>query len=657
VKVGQRIVEVVFKGVDQTSGAFGDMQKKLGQMGKDVPLLGAAFDLLKNPITLITSAVVGLATAIKKAGDNSIRLGASFQDLANRTDMSVESLARWKFIAEQNGSSIDEFEQAFRKLRNTMADAASNNQAAIDVFARLGVKATDVNGNMRDLETVLLEIGQAVREHGAASIEGAAAQDALGRSSAGVVAIIKQQSDALRAQISEASAYSSNMTSAWAASADAADDAMAKFRTARENANAGSTKWWATFRKDWAEGWSDFILYNTNNSGWEQLRKLEEDAAKAASHAVAASYIEGLIGGIKNGASESNVAALAESAVFDAARSLHIQTTGPVFDASTLTFIDKPKLVNKLQEEITAALTELRDMKAPGASAMATQDIELRFVGPDGKELNATNMLPKIDTDQSHLVALAEQAIRAASAFRDLAGEGNDLEGQLDGMRAVIDSLSEVMDPDARAEVIAYYKAMRDGIKQMAAEEDTLKDIGLGLKDGLEEIGVTAVDAFLNGEAGAMKFGDMIRRTITRAIAEAIVKMLVLKAISAISNGIIGAKDGGRPVPARAFGGRIPGFAAGGYAVPDGPRGMDSRMIMAMPGEEVINRQLSMRMDRMVTAFEQGAAVSPFALSGAGGGRSTVINFNVARPVNVLDALSLGRDAVTASRKYSEAVL
>jgi hypothetical protein len=189
--------------------------------------------------------------------------------------------------------------------------------------------------------------------------------------------------------------------------------------------------------------------------------------------------------------------------------------------------------------------------------------------------------------------------------------------------------------------------------KGLSEEMQAFLDNTYEVRMGLQDIGATAIDAFLNGEAAAMKFGDMIRRTVTRAISEAIAKFVFLKALSAIT-GIPMAQGG--TVSKLAFGGQIPN-AANGYAVPDGPRGMDSRMIMAMPGEEVINRRLSMRLDRMVSAYELGAAVSPFALSGAGGGRGTVVNFNVARPVSVLDALSLGKDAVTASRKFSEARL
>jgi hypothetical protein len=588
VKVGQRIVEIVFKGVDNTSGAFNDMQKKLGQMGKDVPLLGAAFDILKNPIALATTAVVGLASAIKKAYDQNVKLGASFQDMANRTDMSVESLSKWRFIAEQNGSSIDEFEQAFRKLRNTMADAATGNAAAVATFAKLGVSATDANGNMRDLETVLLEIGQAVRDHGAASIEGAAAQDVLGRSSAGVVAIIKQETGAIRAQMSEASAYTASMTTAWAAAADAADDAAAKAKIAGENIRAGLMPAKAEIQ-NW---WTDLLVSAFDADGWVKIKNANEEAARATAHAVAVGYLDGLIGGLEQGASSST------AAQYDAAIIKELEASG-----------------KKAAESAAKAAKEAAD-------AAWSRD--------------AASFAPK-------------NATFVWTFQQDDADQMQSRQNLDEAMKALLDS-TDIDFSEMNARLGPPIETMPKGLsEEMQAFLDNTYEVRMGLQD----IGTTAIDAFLNGEAAAMKFGDMIRRTITRAIAEAIMKFIVLKAISA-ATGIPMAQGG--TVPRRAFGGQIPN-AANGYAVPDGPRGMDSRMIMAMPGEEVINRRLSMRLDRMVSAYELGAAVSPFALSGAGGGRGTVVNFNVARPVSVLDALSLGKDAVTASRKFSEARL
>jgi hypothetical protein len=143
---------------------------------------------------------------------------------------------------------------------------------------------------------------------------------------------------------------------------------------------------------------------------------------------------------------------------------------------------------------------------------------------------------------------------------------------------------------------------------------------------------------------------------VTQAIAEAIAKFIILKILGMAKGGAVPSGPKTMGMPELALGGSIP-HAAGGYAVPDGPRGRDSMLIAAMPGEEVINRQLSQRLDRFISSMEFGAAVSPFAMSSTGGRGNVSVNFNVGRPVGVLDALSYGETATRAARKVAEANL
>ena len=206
---------------------------------------------------------------------------------------------------------------------------------------------------------------------------------------------------------------------------------------------------------------------------------------------------------------------------------------------------------------------------------------------------------------------------------------------------------------DALTSTSSGVQELTDAVREYTDAENAAYAGAQSLAYGLSDIAGQATVAFLTGTASAMKFGDMIKGAVLDAIRQMIAELIRAKILMAALK-LIGLKDGGQ-VP-MAFGGAIP-RAANGYAVPDGPRGMDSRLIMAMPGEEVINRSLSRRLDRFISSYEMGAAVSPFALKGAGGGRGNVINFNVGRPVSVLDALDLGRNAVTASRKFSEAML
>jgi len=107
--IGQRVVEIVIKGHDASVAAFKSLQanateskKKLSDLANEIPGLSRAMALLTNPIAATAAIVVGLGVAMTKAYNATVQLGASFQDMSRRTDLSVESLAKWKYIAEQN---------------------------------------------------------------------------------------------------------------------------------------------------------------------------------------------------------------------------------------------------------------------------------------------------------------------------------------------------------------------------------------------------------------------------------------------------------------------------------------------------------------------------------------------------------------------------
>lgn len=605
--IGQRVVEIVIKGHDASAAAFKSLtastkeaKNKLRELADEVPGLSRALALVTNPLVAAAAAIVGLATAAFRAAKANIELGASFEDMSNRTELSVESLARWKYIAEQNGASIGDFEMSFRKLRQTMADAISGDAAALKIFETLGVDAKDAaTGGMRDLETVMLEIGQAVRQYGVSSLQGAAAQDALGRGSSALVAIIKQQTGALAAQSAEAEIFSSNMTTAWAASADAADDAGARYKSALDNLRAKAMPDMSGIKNAWTE----LVVMMTNAEGWADLQKVEEDQARAAATAVGEAYtgslISGLVDGVTSGASSDNSKALADAILGDE-------------DAL------KAKIAARIKADAEAAIQKALVKMSSSVAPEVTMPVVVKH---------------------------------------DYYQKAEDVQAEIDAMLAkTAAQLAEAMDVDINGtiNVPVVLAVDEDAIAAITEEMQILDDAALSLKSGLEQAGAAAISAFMTGKAGAAEFANAIRTLVTQAIAEAIAKFIILKILGMAKGGEVPSGPKTMGMPELALGGSIP-HAAGGYAVPDGPRGRDSMLIAAMPGEEVINRQLSQRLDRFISSMEFGAAVSPFAMSGAGGGRGNVIvNFEVGRPVGVLDALSYGEVAATAARKVAE---
>lgn len=642
--IGKRVVEIVLKATDDTTGAFSGLTKKIAALTKEFPALGVLAGLGFGKVVEWAGKA---AQAIQQAINANVKLGASFDDMSKRTDLSAETLIKWDYVAKLGGSTIGDFETALRKLRQTMAEAINGGQTAVDVFNRLGVEFKNTDGSMRDLETVMLEIGQVIRQFGVESVQGAAAQDALGRSSASVVAILKQEASELAFAQREAEAYTSKMTKGWADAAAAIDDASERARAARENIIAGFNAKFS-LSKWWDESITGAMLQIFDLDAWDKLQDLERDRAKAAGTAVATAYVAGLVGEV-----QAQVAGPSSmvTPLISAALRAGVDVTEPVLDPETMTLIDKQRTAEAIAADLQAALLMARDIAGSRSMQGAGAPDEESLVVPDYLLPKPAQIQPFIgltDDAAGALIALKKEALDAAKGYRDLAGDGDQTALALSEMREVIDTLPPGLDPEVLQEIVDYYKDLRDEVEKLSEVEQALNDLSMDVSYGLGQVGSEAVKAWMDGTAGAMKFASAVGNVVKKAIADLIAQLLIVGPLMSLF--------GSMGIPGLARGGRIP-RAASGYAVPDGPRGMDSRLIMAMPGEEVINRHLSQRLERMVSAYEYGAAVSPFAVAGGRGGGAAVIQFNVGRPVSVLDALSYGEAAVTVSRKFREAEL
>ncbi len=593
-KIGQRVVEILIKAKDDASGPIKALGKSFDDLKSQVPLVAAAMALLTNPIAAVVATLVTLAKSAIAAYRANVQLGTAMDDLSKRTGQSVESLSKWAYVAELGGSSIADFESSFLKLRKSMADAVNGSQQAISSFATLGVAFKNTDGTMRDIEAVMLDIGEALRIFGPESLQGAAAQDVLGRSSAAFVATLRQGREELKLQAAEAKAWGAEMDSSFIKKVTEADDAAIRLRTA-----------WGKLTQEMTPA----------------LAKVTEAAG------VLAIMLSGRL-------------TEATQAAWDAEQ--EFRKNFRLFDEA------------KLNSGANAMIAAVERAKVESVARMTAADKEIAELSAKIAE----SMVPSKDRSMLDITPrLGEGADDGLMLWEDYADAARKLmtvQEEIDAY-GLPDPLNAMKIAEANAEYEALVKQMEaaaDAAEQMTYDEAAAADAAMALTNGLSSVASQGLAAFMAGTSHGMKFGQMLRDVVIKAVADLITKLTIVKGLMKLFT--LPFAQGGA-VPGMASGGSIP-RAANGYAIPDGPRGMDSRLILGMPGEEVINRSLSRRLDRFISAYEMSATVSPFALAGAGGG-GAVINFNVGRPVSVLDALDLGRNAVTASRKYSEASL
>jgi hypothetical protein len=167
-----------------------------------------------------------------------------------------------------------------------------------------------------------------------------------------------------------------------------------------------------------------------------------------------------------------------------------------------------------------------------------------------------------------------------------------------------------------------------------AQVEDRLGDIETAGVSAAQQIGAQFAEQFAMMMVQGGDVEDMFNNLLKSALS------------MGLSLGIRSAF--GLPLPFAA-GGTVP-KAAVGYSVPDGPRGLDSRMILAMPGEEVVSRKLSQRLDRYLGMAEVGD------IGQSGGGGSITVQNIMQRPQTRRDWVNFNRDSMRAVEDGKKAV-
>lgn len=158
------------------------------------------------------------------------KAGEDMQILAEKTDMSVESLSAIKYAATLVGVELDRVGTATFKLSKAMYEAAAGQEKTQAVFKTLGVAYQDSSGDLRDTGEVLMDIAAkfSTMEDGAA--KAALAQKVFGKSGAELIPLMNN----LQELGDEARRLGVVMTTEQAQSLATFDDSLDKIKITAE---------------------------------------------------------------------------------------------------------------------------------------------------------------------------------------------------------------------------------------------------------------------------------------------------------------------------------------------------------------------------------------------------------------------------------------
>jgi hypothetical protein len=166
----------------QVEGAAHSLTSRIGPLGGALGALA--------PV----ATVGGLAALVSKTID----AGDAMFDMAQKTGVSVESLAKFKNAATVNGTDIDTVARSLNKLNRGLDETATTGKGpAADALKFLGISAADASGKIKSADQVMLEIADKFSRMEDGSKKSALAFDLLGKSGTELIPMLNNGGQAI----------------------------------------------------------------------------------------------------------------------------------------------------------------------------------------------------------------------------------------------------------------------------------------------------------------------------------------------------------------------------------------------------------------------------------------------------------------------------
>lgn len=160
--------------------------------------INAGAALAVTGIGLLAAAIVKAEKALISMTKESAEYAKEIKKLSSVTGQSAESLQEFDYAAEMIGVSSDRIRDSLKETTNKMQEAATGTGDAYEAYNKLGVKITDVDGQLRSAEDVFYDTIDALGEMKNKTERDAIAMDLLSESAQELNPLIEIGSDGLK---------------------------------------------------------------------------------------------------------------------------------------------------------------------------------------------------------------------------------------------------------------------------------------------------------------------------------------------------------------------------------------------------------------------------------------------------------------------------
>jgi hypothetical protein len=221
--------KILIKAKDQASGTF----KKLGSVAKGTAgVVGGVAKAALGASVALAAVATTVAVVAKKSFDFADAIGK----VATRTGMATDTVQAFQIAAIESGSTMEVANKSLEKFTRSVGDAQRGLKTQADIFKDLGVSITDVNGNTKDMDTLLREVSDGMAGLKSQSEKATVAANLFGRAGIQIIDVLDNGGAAFDAYIDKAKQYGLILSEDGIRQSEAFNDTLAflnrQFKTA-----------------------------------------------------------------------------------------------------------------------------------------------------------------------------------------------------------------------------------------------------------------------------------------------------------------------------------------------------------------------------------------------------------------------------------------
>lgn len=180
------------------------IRELLNKIGFDVDTKG--IDTLNKSINSAKSTIFTLGATIATAAGsvfalvkNVSSIGDELNKSSEELGLSTDALQEWRYAADQAGISNDELATSIRMFSRNIGEAVTTGTGPfVDRMNQLGVSIVESNGKLKDNDTLLLQVADALKNVKNASERGAIAQEFFGRAGLRMATFLSKGSEEVK---------------------------------------------------------------------------------------------------------------------------------------------------------------------------------------------------------------------------------------------------------------------------------------------------------------------------------------------------------------------------------------------------------------------------------------------------------------------------